>query len=165
MPSQTNPADRVLPLIPLRDVVVFPHMVIPLFVGRDKSIAALEEAMTADRDILLAAQKEARVNEPGPDDIHAVGTVGTIIQLLKLPDGTVKVLVEGGERALIDRINVSDHFSAEITMLSEDDRHDEREIELRAANESIVEFEQWMELGSHGGGGRRRHVLGPQFCL
>ena len=76
MPSQTNPADRVLPLIPLRDVVVFPHMVIPLFVGRDKSIAALEEAMAADRDILLAAQKEARVNEPGPDDIHGVGHGG-----------------------------------------------------------------------------------------
>jgi ATP-dependent Lon protease len=91
--------DRVLPLIPLRDVVVFPHMVIPLFVGRDKSIAALEEAMAADREILLASQKEARVNEPGVNDIHTVGTIGAIIQLLKLPDGTVKVLVEGRGRA------------------------------------------------------------------
>ncbi len=110
MPSQTNPADRVLPLIPLRDVVVFPHMVIPLFVGRDKSIAALEEAMTADRDILLATQKEARVNEPSPDDIHAVGTVGTIIQLLKLPDGTVKVLVEGKTRAKLKSYLATDKY-------------------------------------------------------
>ena len=70
-----------MPLIPLRDVVIFPHMVIPLFVGRDKSIAALEEAMAADRDILLAAQKKARINEPSPEDIHPVGTVGAIIQL------------------------------------------------------------------------------------
>jgi len=110
MPSQTNPADRVLPLIPLRDVVVFPHMVIPLFVGRDKSIAALEEAMAADRDILLAAQKEARVNDPGPDDIYAVGTVGTIIQLLKLPDGTVKVLVEGKARAKLKSYLATDRY-------------------------------------------------------
>ena len=110
MPSQTNPADRVLPLIPLRDVVVFPHMVIPLFVGRDMSIAALEEAMTADRDILLATQKEARVNEPSPDDIHAVGTVGTIIQLLKLPDGTVKVLVEGKTRAKLKSYLATDKY-------------------------------------------------------
>src|SRR5512139_2366339 len=99
MNSKTQRGERVLPMIPLRDVVVFPHMVIPLFVGRDKSIAALEEAMAADRDILLATQKEARVNDPGPDDIHEVGTVGAIIQLLKLPDATVKVLVEGKSRA------------------------------------------------------------------
>ena len=101
MTSRKTGPDRVLPLIPLRDVVVFPHMVIPLFVGRDKSIAALEEAMAADREILLASQKEARVNEPGANDIHTVGTVGAIIQLLKLPDGTVKVLVEGRGRARI----------------------------------------------------------------
>ena len=101
---------RVLPLIPLRDVVVFPHMVIPLFVGRDKSIAALEEAMAADRDILLAAQKEARVNEPSSEDIHEVGTIGSIIQLLKLPDGTVKVLVEGRTRAHLRKFLATDKY-------------------------------------------------------
>src|SRR5512138_2077478 len=112
MPSSNRPrgSERVLPLIPLRDVVVFPHMVIPLFVGRDKSIAALEEAMAADRDILLATQKEARVNDPGPGDIHDVGTVGAIIQLLKLPDATVKVLVEGRSRARLKTYLASDRY-------------------------------------------------------
>ncbi|MBE0617771.1 MAG: LON peptidase substrate-binding domain-containing protein, partial [Proteobacteria bacterium] len=110
MTTRKTGPDRVLPLIPLRDVVVFPHMVIPLFVGRDKSIAALEEAMAADREILLAAQKEARVNEPGANDIHPMGTVGAIIQLLKLPDGTVKVLVEGRTRALLKNYLGSDRY-------------------------------------------------------
>jgi len=94
---------RTLPLLPLRDIIVFPHMVVPLFVGREKSINALEEAMAGDRQILLCAQKKAKVNDPKPDGIHAVGTIGTIVQLLRLPDGTVKVLVEGGERARIER--------------------------------------------------------------
>ncbi|MDW7709774.1 MAG: endopeptidase La [Deferrisomatales bacterium] len=110
MTTATTGPDRVLPLIPLRDVVVFPHMVIPLFVGRDKSIAALEEAMAGDREILLATQKEARVNEPGPNDIHPVGTVGAIIQLLKLPDGTVKVLVEGKARARLKNYLGTDRY-------------------------------------------------------
>ncbi|MHB8764361.1 MAG: endopeptidase La [Deferrisomatales bacterium] len=110
MSRNPHSADRVLPLIPLRDVVVFPHMVIPLFVGRDKSIAALEEAMAADRDIMLATQKEARVNEPSPEDIHPVGTVGSIIQLLKLPDGTVKVLVEGKSRARLKSYLAADRY-------------------------------------------------------
>ncbi len=112
--------DRVLPLIPLRDVVVFPHMVIPLFVGREKSIAALEEAMSGDRDILLAAQKEAKINDPGPADIHATGTIGAIIQLLKLPDGTVKVLVEGKQRARIRTFLATDrYFLAQVEELQE----------------------------------------------
>ncbi len=89
---------RTLPLLPLRDIIVFPHMVVPLFVGRQKSIAALEEAMAQDKAILLCAQKKAKTNEPGADDIFAVGTIGQIIQLLRLPDGTVKVLVEGKKR-------------------------------------------------------------------
>jgi ATP-dependent Lon protease len=110
MTRKITETDRVLPLIPLRDVVIFPHMVIPLFVGREKSIAALEEAMAADRDILLATQKQARVNEPAPDDIHSVGTVGGIIQLLKLPDGTVKVLVEGRSRARLKSYLASDRY-------------------------------------------------------
>jgi ATP-dependent Lon protease len=91
-----------LPLLPLRDVVVYPHMVIPLFVGRDKSIRALEAAMAADKQVLLVAQKSASVDEPGRDDVYRTGTVSNILQLLRLPDGTVKVLVEGSYRAKLD---------------------------------------------------------------
>src|SRR5438132_1366407 len=94
---------RMVPLLPLRDIIVFPHMVVPLFVGREKSINALEEAMNHEKDILLSAQKKAKTNEPTPDDIFPVGTLGTIIQLLRLPDGTVKVLVEGKKRARIKK--------------------------------------------------------------
>ena len=102
---------RALPLLPLRDIIVFPHMVVPLFVGREKSIAALEEAMGDDKEILLCRPEEGQDQRAHPDDIFAVGTLGTIIQLLRLPDGTVKVLVEGkqprprqavpGERAVL----------------------------------------------------------------
>ena len=94
---------RKIPLLPLRELIVFPHEVVPLFVGREKSINALEEAMAEDRHILLCAQKKAKVNDPKPEGIHNVGTIGTIIQLLRLPDGTVKVLVEGKTRARIER--------------------------------------------------------------
>ena len=94
------PAEKItLPLLPLRDVVVFPHMVIPLFVGRPKSIKALEVAMEAGRQIMLVAQKAAGKDEPKPDDMFEVGCVSSILQMLKLPDGTVKVLVEGVQRA------------------------------------------------------------------
>src|SRR4026208_1196962 len=92
-------AEKNLVLVPLRDIIVFPHMVSQLFVGREKSIAALDEAMTRDKEIFLAAQKSAKTNDPNPDDIYAVGTIGTIVQLLRLADGTVKVLVEGRQRA------------------------------------------------------------------
>ncbi len=94
-------ANHVAPLLPLRDIIVFPHQVVPLFVGREKSIAALEDAMESSKEILLAAQKRAKTNEPAPEDIYEVGTIATIIQLLRLPDGTVKVLVEGKRRARI----------------------------------------------------------------
>ena len=90
-----------LPLLPLRDLIIFPHMMMPLFVGREKSINALEEAMNKQVDIVLVAQKDAKINDPQPNDIFRVGTVGTIIQLLRLPDGTVKVLIEGKRRAMI----------------------------------------------------------------
>src|SRR6516165_4008951 len=103
---------RTIPLLPLRDIIVFPHMVVPLFVGREKSINALEEAMAHDKEIVLAAQKKAKTNEPTPDDIFAVGTVGVIIQLLRLPDGTVKVLVEGKRRARIRRFLAEEKFFA-----------------------------------------------------
>ncbi|GIW40140.1 MAG: Lon protease [Candidatus Binatia bacterium] len=92
-----------MPLLPLRDIIVFPQMVVPLFVGRQKSIRALEEAMGRDRSILLAAQRDAKTNDPSADDIYRVGTIGTVVQLLRLPDGTVKVLVEGKRRARIVR--------------------------------------------------------------
>ena len=105
----TEPAQ--LPVLPLRDVVVYPHMVIPLFVGREKSIDALDAAMSADKRIMLAAQTSAAVDEPGDEDIHRVGTIATILQLLKLPDGTIKVLVEGGQRALIDDVSVAEKGS------------------------------------------------------
>ena len=134
-----------VPVLPLRDVVVYPHMVIPLFVGRLKSIVALDKAMHVGKRILLVAQKAADLDDPQPSDLYEVGTLATILQLLKLPDGTVKVLVEGGERALIDRINVEDYFSAEITLLNEDDRHDEREIDVLVRS-IISQFEAYVKL-------------------
>jgi len=134
-----------VPVLPLRDVVVYPHMVIPLFVGRDRSIVALDKAMVAGKRILLVAQKAADLDDPQPSDLYEVGTLATILQLLKLPDGTVKVLVEGSERALIDRFNVGDHFSAEISELTEDDRHDEREIDVLVRS-IIAQFEQYVKL-------------------
>ena len=134
-----------VPVLPLRDVVVYPHMVIPLFVGRERSIVALNKAMDAGKRILLVAQKAADLDDPQPGDLYEVGTLATILQLLKLPDGTVKVLVEGGERALIDRFNVEDHFSAEITPLGDEDRHDEREIDVLVRS-IITQFEQYVKL-------------------
>ena len=107
-PETQGPTDDKLPavargdmlaVLPLRDIVVFPHMIVPLFVGREKSVRALEAVMKDDKQILLVAQKNAAQDDPSVDDIYRVGTVSTILQLLKLPDGTVKVLVEGGRRA------------------------------------------------------------------
>src|SRR5881296_3492197 len=94
-----------VPLLPLRDIIVFPHMVVPLFVGRQRSIRALEEAMNKQKQILLAAQREAKTNDPAEEDIYRVGTLGIVVQLLRLPDGTVKVLVEGKRRARILRFH------------------------------------------------------------
>jgi len=103
MALSTNLSDErmQLPLLPLRDVVIFPHMVIPLFVGRPKSIKALETAMEAGKSIMLVAQKTASKDEPSPDDIYEIGCVSNILQMLKLPDGTVKVLVEGASSSSI----------------------------------------------------------------
>src|ERR1044071_7028136 len=110
------PADPItLPLLPLRDVVVFPHMVIPLFVGRPKSIKALESAMEAGRQIMLVAQKAAGKDEPKPEDMFDVGRISSVLQMVKLPDGTVKVLVEGVQRARTMHISDSgEHFTAEV---------------------------------------------------
>ncbi len=105
-----NTSNQQLPLLPLRDLIIFPHMMMPLFVGREKSISALEDAMSKQTDILLAAQKDAKTNNPEEKDIYSIGTVGTIIQLLRLPDGTVKVLVEGKKRARIKNFVKNDNF-------------------------------------------------------
>ena len=104
--SEPTPSGEIIqyPLLPLRDVVVFPHMVIPLFVGRPKSIKAMETAMEAGKSILLVAQRSAAKDDPGPQDMYAIGCVSNILQMLKLPDGTVKVLVEGGTRAQIREV-------------------------------------------------------------
>ena len=119
-PNASN--SRRLPLLPLRDLIVFPHMVVPLFVGREKSINALGEAMSKDKEILVSAQKKAKTNDPGPEDIFRVGTIGAIIQLLRLPDGTVKVLVEGKRRAKIRRYVPNDgFFLCEADEIIEDD--------------------------------------------
>src|SRR5579863_2898314 len=100
----------LLAVLPLRDIVVFPHMIVPLFVGREKSVRALEAVMKDDKQILLVAQKNAAQDDPSQDDIYRVGTVSTILQLLKLPDGTVKVLVEGGRRAAIAGFKETDAY-------------------------------------------------------
>ena len=109
-----------LPLLPLRDVVVYPHMVIPLFVGREKSIEALEAAMAGDKQILLLAQRNPADDDPGEDALYRMGTVATVLQLLKLPDGTVKVLVEGEQRGAIEKfIEVDGHCRAEVQLLDD----------------------------------------------
>ena len=135
----------VMPVLPLRDVVVYPHMVIPLFVGRDKSTQALEKSMGDDKKILLVAQKDAAEDDPDTDDIYEVGCASTILQMLKLPDGTVKVLVEGAERARILRyVNTEPYFEAEIGLL-ESKLVDEREVEaLRRA--ALDQFEQYVKV-------------------
>ena len=141
-----EPGERgAIPVLPLRDVVVYPHMVIPLFVGRDKSIVALDLAMNASKKILLIAQQKADLDDPAPEDLYEIGTLATILQLLKLPDGTVKVLVEGAERAHVDKLLVGDHFSAEITILEEESRPEEREIDV-LVRAIIAQFEQYVKL-------------------
>src|SRR5882672_1663902 len=108
--AKTMNKRRIVPLLPLRDIVVFPHMGTRLFVGRERSINALDAAMVRDKEIFLAAQKDAKANEPVPDDIFAVGTLGAVRQLLRLPDGTVQVVVEGVRRARVRRYVQTDEF-------------------------------------------------------
>ena len=136
---------RTLPVLPLRDVVVFPYMVMPLFVGRAKSISALDEAMNEGKQLLLVSQKQADLEEPTVDDVFNVGTIANIIQLLKLPDGTVKVLVEGQQRAKINQLNDGeDHFSAEVTPI-ETTFGDEKELDVVKAA-VLNEFESYLQL-------------------
>ncbi|SQF99522.1 endopeptidase La [Paucimonas lemoignei] len=135
-----------LPLLPLRDVVVYPHMVIPLFVGREKSIEALEAAMTGDKQILLLAQRNPADDDPGEDALYNVGTIATVLQLLKLPDGTVKVLVEGEQRGSVERfIEIDGHCRAEVALIDEVDAPDrESEVFVRSL---LAQFEQYVQLG------------------
>ena len=134
-----------LPLLPLRDVVIFPHMVAPLFVGREKSIRALEESMKTDKKILLSAQIDAKTNDPGPEDIYNIGTVGTIVQMLRLPDGTVKILVEGVSRAKISKYDDENKFfNVEVEDLIEEQKSD---VETSAIMRSLTEaFEDYTKL-------------------
>ena len=135
----------LFPVLPLRDIVVFPHMIVPLFVGREKSVRALEDVMQDDKQILLLTQKDAAQDDPGPEDLYTVGTIGTILQLLKLPDGTVKVLVEGGERAsIVDFTENEDFFQAYAEVLPEDES-DEKEAEALARS-VVTQFEQYIKL-------------------
>ena len=136
---------NVLPVLPLRDIVVFPHMVVPLFVGREKSVRALEEVMEKDQPILLAAQREAGDDDPSADGIYEIGTIANVLQLLRLPDGTVKVLVEGTERARITQFtDKTDYFEAESESLLEEGGDDK---ELEALGRSVIsQFENYVKL-------------------
>ena len=145
MTASFSPDSRVLPLLPLRDVVVFPHMVIPLFVGRPKSIKALEAAMEEGKNVVLVAQKSAAKDEPNPEDLYDVGTVSTILQMLKLPDGTVKVLVEGVQRARIERVLTDKaNFEAETELIASEEP-DSNEVEAMRRT-LLAQFDQYVKL-------------------
>ena len=132
------------PLLPLRDVVVFPHMVVPLFVGREKSIQALEAAMEGSKEILLVAQKDASTDEPGPKDVFAMDTLATVLQMLRLPDGTVKVLVEGNSRASISDIEEGDYLSGQAILMDEESLPEREEDVLTKT--LMDEFEKYVKL-------------------
>ena len=140
-----DPDEMIYPVLPLRDIVVFPHMIVPLFVGREKSILALEEVMNADKQILLATQKKATDDDPDPAAIYEIGTVANVLQLLKLPDGTVKVLVEGSERARIVRfLDEAEYHQAVASIITE---VPENPVEIEALARSVVsEFENYVKL-------------------
>ena len=146
-PQRTPPVVRgdLMAVLPLRDIVVFPHMIVPLFVGREKSVRALESVMKEDKQILLVAQKNASQDDPSVDDIYRVGTVSTILQLLKLPDGTVKVLVEGGRRAKITGFKETDSFFEAVVDPMPDTPGDKKDLE--ALGRTVVsQFEQYIKL-------------------
>jgi ATP-dependent Lon protease len=138
-------SNSTIPLLPLRDVVVYPQIVQPLFVGRPKSIKALEIAMASDKQVLLVAQKNASEDEPAIEDLFEIGTVATILQLIRLPDGTVKVLVEGIDRAKIKTVVFeADHFKAEVTRLaSEDVPEKEASLLIRSL---LSQFDQYVQM-------------------
>ena len=144
--DMTDQTTNAIPVLPLRDVVVYPHMVIPLFVGREKSINALDTAMQEDKKILLVAQKNAEIDDPSVDDIHEIGTLSTILQLLKLPDGTVKVLVEGAERVRVTSYEETDaFFTAHVEVLSPAEDEDNRELDVLTRS-LLAMFDQYVKL-------------------
>ena len=143
--SPNDTESTILPLLPLRDVVVFPHMVIPLFVGRPKSIKALEAAMEEGKNVVLVAQKSAANDEPTPEDLYDVGTVASILQMLKLPDGTVKVLVEGVHRARINHVlNVKENYEADVSPIPQEEG-DNNEVEAMRRS-LFAQFDQYVKL-------------------
>ena len=136
---------QILPMLPLRDVVVYPHLVIPLFVGRDKSIAAIEKANNGDKKIFLVAQKSADKDEPDASDLYHTGTIATILQMLKLPDGTVKVLVEGVDRANIEKLHVKGEFwTSEITVIESQEKKDKKTLAFMRS--IFSQFDQYVKL-------------------
>nr|HMN88264.1 LON peptidase substrate-binding domain-containing protein [Bauldia sp.] len=137
--------DGIFPVLPLRDIVVFPHMIVPLFVGREKSIRALEEVMRADKQILLATQQNPSEDEPTPETIFSVGTLASVLQLLKLPDGTVKVLVEGATRAEVLRYAENESYYEAVVRKIPDNLGDEVEVEALARS-VVAEFENYVKL-------------------
>jgi ATP-dependent Lon protease len=145
MTKAPAPSGVLYPVLPLRDIVVFPHMIVPLFVGREKSVRALEDVMKDDKQILLVTQKNAAQDDPNPEDIYEVGAVGTVLQLLKLPDGTVKVLVEGGQRAKITGFAENDEFFQAYAEMIEESAGESQELE--ALSRAVVsQFEQYIKL-------------------
>ncbi len=139
------PRGTLYPVLPLRDIVVFPHMIVPLFVGREKSVRALEDVMKDDKQILLVTQKNAAQDDPTPADIYSVGTVGTVLQLLKLPDGTVKALVEGGGRARITRFAENEAFFQAYAETVPDKTGEAQELEALART-AVTQFEHYIKL-------------------
>ncbi|MEO0329761.1 MAG: endopeptidase La [Pseudomonadota bacterium] len=135
----------ILPLLPLRDIVVFPHMIVPLFVGREKSIAALEEVMNSDRQVLLFTQKNASDDDPQPESLYDIGTVASVLQLLKLPDGTVKVLVEGVSRARVRKFTAREEYFEAVADIIDDQEDDPVEIEALARS-VVSDFENYVKL-------------------
>lgn len=141
----TTPTGTVYPILPLRDIVVFPHMIVPLFVGREKSVRALEDVMHEDKQILLLTQKNAAQDDPAVEDLFQEGTIGTVLQLLKLPDGTVKVLVEGGARARVVRFTDNQDFFQAVAEPVVEKGGDEAELEA-LARAVVGQFEQYIKL-------------------
>src|SRR6185295_11327771 len=144
-PASSGNSAELLPVLPLRDIVVFPHMIVPLFVGREKSIKALEEVMREEKRILLVAQKNPADDDPAPAAIYEIGTVAQVLQLLKLPDGTVKVLVEGVERAKIESYSNRTEFFEALTRVLPAEAEEAQETEALART-AVSQFESYVKL-------------------